>query len=123
MSSSKTILVVDDSRVSRMMTSKFIQSHSSEWEIIEAGTGDEAIEKMKVVSPALVIMDINMPGISGTEAAEILRGKYPQLKIALQTANIQEAMRKRAEIIGADFLEKPINERRIHQLLIETEAR
>ncbi len=122
MNNSKTILVVDDSRVSRMMTSKFIQSHNANWEVVEAGTGEEAIEKVNAVSPALVIMDINMPGIGGTEAAEILRSKYPQLKIALQTANIQEAMRKRAEIIGADFLEKPINEARIHQLLTETEA-
>ena len=70
MNNSKTILVVDDSRVSRMMTSKFIQSHNASWEVVEAGTGEEAIEKVNAVSPALVIMDINMPGIGGTEAAE-----------------------------------------------------
>ncbi|MBS1170540.1 MAG: response regulator [Burkholderiaceae bacterium] len=114
-----TILVVDDSRVSRMMSRAFILNKYPEWKIEEAGTGEEAIEKMSQIAPALVLMDVNMPGMGGIAAAEILREQYPSMPIALQTANIQEAIRNKAAAIGASFLEKPINEARIHKLLVD----
>lgn len=119
MNNNTTVLVVDDSRVSRMMSRQFILNKHPDWTIIEAGTGEEALEKMNSVLPALVLMDVNMPGMGGIAAAEQLRAQYPALKIALQTANIQDATRNKATAIGASFIEKPINEARIHKLLDE----
>ncbi|MBS1188032.1 MAG: response regulator [Burkholderiaceae bacterium] len=119
MNSITTILVVDDSRVSRMMSRAFILNKYPDWKIEEAGTGEEAIEKMGRIAPALVLMDVNMPGMGGIAAAEILREQYPSMRIALQTANIQDAIRNKAAAIGASFLEKPINEARIHKLLVD----
>jgi two-component system, chemotaxis family, chemotaxis protein CheY len=117
MDSKKTILVVDDSRVSRMMSRQFILNKYPDWVIVEAATGEEAIEKVNGASPALVLMDVNMPGMGGIAAAEILRERFPTLKVVLQTANIQEATRNKAAAIGVGFLEKPINEARIHKML------
>ena len=117
MSSNVSVLIVDDSRVSRMMTRQFILNKHAQWQIIEASTGEEAIEKLNGIKPALIIMDINMPGMGGIAAAEIIRTKHPAQKIALQTANIQDAIRNRAANLNASFLEKPINETRIHKLL------
>ncbi|MPN21425.1 Transcriptional activator protein ExaE [bioreactor metagenome] len=117
--STTTILVVDDSRVSRMMSRAFILNKYPDWKIEEAATGEEAIQKMNSITPALVLMDVNMPGMGGVAAAEKLREQYPALRIALQTANIQAAIRAKATAIGAGFLEKPINEARIHQLLTD----
>lgn len=119
MNSTTTILVVDDSRVSRMMSRAFILKKYPDWKIEEAATGEEAIEKMGAIAPALVLMDVNMPGMGGVAAAEKLREQYPALHIALQTANIQAAIRAKAVSIGAGFLEKPINEARIHKLLTD----
>jgi len=119
MDSKKTVLVVDDSRVSRMMTRQFILNKYPEWSIVEAATGEEAIEKLSDLSPVVVFMDVNMPGMGGIAAAEKMREQFPSLKITLQTANIQEATRKKAASMGAGFLEKPINESRIHKLLDE----
>lgn len=119
MTNTNTILVVDDSRVSRMMSRQFILNKHPGWTVIEAGTGEEAIDKMAGITPLLVLMDVNMPGMGGIAAAEQLRAQYPALKIALQTANIQDAIRNKAAAIGIGFLEKPINEARIHKLLDE----
>ncbi len=119
MKNTHTVLVVDDSRVSRMMTRQFILNKHPGWNVVEAGTGEAAIELMNDIKPVLVMMDVNMPGMGGIPAAEILRKQFPSIKIALQTANIQDAIRNKASAIGASFIEKPINEARIHKLLDE----
>lgn len=113
----KTVLVVDDSRVSRMMSRQFILSRQPQWEIHEAANGEEALEIAKGIHPFLILMDVNMPGMGGMAAAEQLRSLHPESNISMLTANVQDAIRKRASSLGVGFLEKPITESRIHQLL------
>lgn len=119
MNSKITVLVVDDSHVSRMMSRQCILSKFPDWDIVEATTGEDAIEKMDGISPVLVLMDVTMPGMGGMAAAEILRQRFPSLKISLQTANIQDAIRNKAAAIGVGFIEKPITQARINKLLEE----
>ncbi|MES2740083.1 MAG: response regulator [Pseudomonadota bacterium] len=113
----KTALVVDDSRVSRLMARQFILSKDPHWLIEEAGSGEEALEKVKHFQPGLILMDVNMPGMGGVAAAEQLRKLLPDAYISLLTANVQNATRNRASEIGVAFMEKPITESRIHQLI------
>jgi CheY-like chemotaxis protein len=112
-----TVLVVDDSRVSRMMARQFILSARPSWSVEEAGSGEEALEKVKTLHPALILIDVNMPGIGGMAAAEQLRALCPQAHISLVTANVQNATRNRAGELGIGFMEKPITEQRIHALI------
>jgi CheY-like chemotaxis protein len=112
----KTVLVVDDSRVSRLMTRQYILSMHADWIIEEAGTGEDALEKVKTVVPDLVLMDVNMPGMGGIAAAELLRAQFPATPISLLTANVQSATRERAALLGIGFMEKPITAERIAQL-------
>ena len=117
MNETKTVLIVDDSRVSRLLARQFILSAQPEWTVIEAATGEEAIEKVDAVSPALILVDVNMPGIGGLAAAEQLRTICPDAHISLVTANVQNATRNRAAELGIGFMEKPITEPRIHALI------
>ncbi|SIQ82542.1 Response regulator receiver domain-containing protein [Janthinobacterium sp. TND4EL3] len=117
MNHSKQVLVVDDSRVSRLMSHQFILSKHADWQVIEAATGEEALEKVKTFTPALILLDVNMPGMGGVAAAEQLRTLCPQTHIILVTANVQNAIRNRASELGVGFMEKPITETRIHQLI------
>ena len=117
MNQTSVVLVVDDSRVSRMMARQFILSARPSWTVEEAATGEEAIDKVKTVSPALILIDVNMPGIGGMAAAERLRALCPQAHISLVTANVQNATRNRAAELGIGFMEKPITEERIHALV------
>ena len=117
MSTTTTVLVVDDSRVSRLMARQFIQSKRPAWHVEEAGTGEEAIGKVGATSPALILIDVNMPGMGGLAAAEQLRTLCPGTHISLVTANVQNATRTRAEELGIGFMEKPITEARIHALI------
>ena len=117
MNETTTVLVVDDSRVSRMMARQFILSAKPNWSVEEAGTGEEALDKVKTLSPKLILVDVNMPGIGGLAAAEQLRALCPQAHISLVTANVQNATRNRAGELGIGFMEKPITEARIHALI------
>ncbi|TYQ13768.1 UNVERIFIED_ORG: response regulator receiver domain-containing protein [Zoogloea ramigera] len=113
----KTVLIVDDSRVSRMMARQYILHLQPGWNVVEAGTGEESLDKARAALPDLVLMDVNMPGMGGIAAAEQLRRLAPALPISLLTANVQSATRERAEALGLGFMEKPITEARIAQLL------
>lgn len=117
MNDKKTVLVVDDSRVSRMMARQFILSARPQWLVEDAATGEEALEKVKTVQPVLILVDVNMPGIGGMAAAEQLRSICPGTHISLVTANVQNATRNRANELGIGFMEKPITEARIHALI------
>lgn len=117
MSDSKLVLVVDDSRVSRMMARQFILSGRPSWTVQDAASGEEALEKAQAERPDLILIDVNMPGIGGLAAAEQLRALCPQAHISLVTANVQNATRNRAAELGIAFMEKPITEARIHALL------
>ena len=117
-----TVLIVDDSRVSRLLTRQHIQVRHADWVVEEAANGDEAIAKAKGLQPDLVLLDVNMPGMNGVDAAAALRAMLPNAHISLLTANVQAATRQRAQEIGVGFMEKPITAERIAQLIAPLEA-
>ncbi len=102
------LLVVDDSKMTRLMISKIVADLRPDWRIIEAASGDEALLKVDQESPNLVSMDVNMPGMSGLEAAGRIRLRHPDIRVVLCTANIQEAVRQAAAKAGVQFVAKHI---------------
>ncbi|MEO8407439.1 MAG: response regulator [Oxalobacteraceae bacterium] len=87
------------------------------WIISEAVSGADAIGLVDQDLPDYCTMDINMPGISGTDAAELILAKYPALRMVLFSANIQEANQVRAHALGIIFVAKPVTEKSIAQTL------
>lgn len=112
-----TVLVVDDSRVSRMLSRQFILQKHPGWNIVEAASGEEALDKLSSLAPDLILLDVNMPGMGGFAAVEKIRQLRPGSRITLLTANVQDATRERAQGMGVAFAEKPITEARIEQVL------
>lgn len=115
--SSKTVLVVDDSKVSRMVIKAHILAVYPQWQVIEAGTGEEAIAQVARTVPDYCTLDINMPGMPGTDTAAIILQAHPQVRIAIFSANIQEAAQTRAQQLGAVFVAKPVTEKSVGQAL------
>ena len=67
------VLLVDDAAFVRMSLKKILDDASFGFEYIEAGDGEEAIEKYKIYSPDLVIMDITMPNMDGITAVSKIK--------------------------------------------------
>ena len=104
------VLVVDDSKLARIVVGKAIAALQPAWERIEAGTADEALTVLEGRPVDVVIVDYNMPGRSGLELAEELRTRYPAMPIALATANVQDEVIARARAADVAFVPKPITE-------------
>lgn len=113
MTSSKTVLVVDDSKMSRMMIKKIISTNYPDWQVLEAASGEEALETVEGQQVDIMTLDVNMPGMDGITLGTILRKQYPEAHITLVTANIQSAIKEKARAAQLQFLPKPITEDRI----------
>ncbi|MFZ6749841.1 response regulator transcription factor [Undibacterium sp. Ren11W] len=113
----KKLLIVDDSKVSRMVIKAHILAKHADWEIIEAASGDAAVLLVDQDTPDYCTMDINMPGILGTDAAEQILAKHPAMRIVIFSANIQETFQNRANSLGATFVAKPVTEKSIAHAL------
>ena len=108
MSSAKrhSILVVDDETSLRHALRTSLEA--SGFAVEEARTGEEAVEFAREHSFDLVLLDINMRGISGVEACRRIRGFAPQTGIVMVTVRDSEDDKVRALEAGADdYITKP----------------
>lgn len=117
MSDNKTLMIVDDSKVSRMMIKAIILDKAPDINIIEAGDGQEALELAEGKEVDYFSVDYNMPNMDGIEFINKMSQQRTASKFALLTANIQEATHKKAEQIGAKCINKPISETCIMSML------
>lgn len=109
MSESRTIYIVDDSMTARLWARSALMSLRPEWQVVDATNGHEAIDKTEAHTPDACLIDINMPGIDGFETAAQMRARFPDVPIALLTANVQAKVQDRASESGYAFIGKPVS--------------
>jgi CheY-like chemotaxis protein len=107
---STTILIVDDSKLARIVMGKAIAALQPDWTRIEAANADEALAHVGNQHIDVVVLDFNMPGKDGLALAEELRARFPAMPIAVATANIQDEVVARARAANAAFIAKPVTE-------------
>ena len=78
-----SVLVVDDQAPFRLAARAVIKRAEGFELVGEAGTGEEAVDMAADLHPDLVLMDINMPGISGIEATSRIVGRAPDAVVFL----------------------------------------
>ena len=105
-----SILIVDDSKLARIVVGRVIGAVQPDWERLEASNADEALGILDHRAVDAVILDYNMPGRNGLELAEELRARFPGMPIAVATANLQDEVIARARAAKATFVAKPITE-------------
>lgn len=114
-STPRRLLIVDDSRISRMRIRAHFAKYCPDWTIDEAESGDEAVNLAARSVPDYVTMDVNMPGMSGFETAQLLLLQHPQVRIVMLTANIQESSRQLAASMRLQFVAKPVTAASLQQ--------
>lgn len=117
MSQEYQILIVDDSRVARMMARASVAKAAPTATIIEAESGDDALGKLDGVNITAGIVDLNMPGMNGLELALELRRRFADIPLALCTANIQDSIRQKAEEQNILFMPKPVSPEKVRDFL------
>lgn len=103
------ILLVDDVHLERMQLAMRLQRLGHIVEV--AGSGQEAIEKYAQFTPDLVLLDVSMPAMSGTEVAKTIRDQDPDWVpiIFLSGHDEPEMIATAIDMGGDDYLVKPVN--------------
>ncbi len=104
------ILVVDDDPVTRKLIGKFLAQE--DFRVETAPDGETCLKEITGISPDLVLLDINMPGLSGIQTCKLLKQEreLAEIPVIFVTASTEDETLKQAFKAGArDYVRKPVN--------------
>lgn len=100
-------MLVEDNTLFRESLRDSLTVQFSSMEIVEAGNGSEALEKLHSFSPHLIFMDIRLPGQNGLELTKMIKELHPDIIIIILTNYDLPEYRQAAVRFKADhFLSK-----------------
>jgi DNA-binding response OmpR family regulator len=102
----KKILLVDDEESIHLLYREELEEEG--YEVHSALSGEEALDKVKIILPDLVILDINMPGINGIDVLRQMKEKNPKLPVILSSA-YQEFKQDLASWASDEYIVKSSN--------------
>jgi DNA-binding response OmpR family regulator len=103
----KVLIVEDEGSIRGFLKINFKRNNFT---VIEAESGEKAIENARIEKPIITILDIMLPGIDGFKTCEILRHEFPQMGIIILTARSQDMDKIMGLEFGADdYMIKPFN--------------
>lgn len=104
----ESVLIVDDEAVIRRFLRRKLSGEGYQCE--EAGSAEQALEKLRGNTTELVILDIRMPGKSGHELLPEIRARYPDTAVIMATAVTETSIAIQCMKEGAqDYLPKPFD--------------
>ncbi len=118
------VLVVDD-EPNIVLSLEFLMEQAG-FEVVTAEDGEQALARVDDTQPDLLLLDISLPGISGFDVLERLRGQEAtlHLPIIMLTAHGRDVEREKGMALGADdYITKPFSTQslveKVKALLIE----
>ena len=115
MSDRVRILIVEDDEKSRRLLTDVLAFHG--YEVAAASNGEEGVRTARAAAPAVALLDIQLPGISGFEVLAALREPRccgERLPVVAVTASVMDQDRKKILAAGFNaFISKPVNIREL----------
>jgi DNA-binding NarL/FixJ family response regulator len=81
----KRVLIVEDNAFFRQFLKETMNLRFPSIDILEAGNGEEAMEKIKALSPEAIFMDLRLPGENGLELTRKIKAQYPDIVVVILT--------------------------------------
>ncbi len=102
------VMVVDDDPATVELLQEFLVAKG--YEVITAGDGAEALQKVKEERPHLILLDIQMPKMDGLEVLRQVKAIDPTVSVIMVTGVNEEAIGRKAMELGAfDYIVKPLD--------------
>jgi two-component system cell cycle response regulator DivK len=104
----ETILVVDDNEANLRLINAVLKTRG--YDLLEARSGEAALEMLAAQRPSLVLMDVQMPGLSGIDVARTIRAMPALAELPLVAITAMAMKGDREAIMAAgfnDYLAKP----------------
>lgn len=112
----KLVLVVDDDEMIRRLVRTVLEA--DDWTVVEARDGPEAFAQLEATEPAVVVLDVMMPGMDGVEVCRKI--DHSRVKVIMLTARDDPALETSCKEAGADaFLTKPFSSLTLLDLIEE----
>ena len=102
----KKILLIDDEESIHLLYREELEEEG--YEVHSALSGEEALDKVGIIKPDLVILDINMPGMNGIEVLRRMKEMNPNLPVILSSA-YQEYKQDLGTWASEDYIVKSAN--------------
>jgi two-component system, response regulator YesN len=96
------VLIVDENRIFRDAFREDLLHHLPFISIHEAINGQEAMEKIHLMPPSLIFMDICLPGLNGLQLTNKIKKDYPNIRVAILTCHDLPEYQEAAIKSGAD---------------------
>lgn len=106
----KTVLIVEDNELNMKLFRDLLQAHG--YDTLEARTGPEALEALKDARPDLILMDIQLPEVSGLEVTQKIKSdkELADIPVIAVTAFAMKGDEERIRQGGCeDYIAKPIS--------------
>ncbi len=81
----KRVLIVEDNAFFRQFLKETMSLRFPSIDIFEAGNGEEAMEKIKNLSPEAILMDLRLPGENGLDLTRKIKAEYPDIVVVILT--------------------------------------
>jgi CheY-like chemotaxis protein len=111
------ILIVDDSKLARMVMVSALRRIRPDWDLTEATDADEALKAISSGAIDIALVDFNMPGTDGLELVARIRQAHPTMPVAVVSANVQDEIIARARELKAAFVAKPLTDEALGSFL------
>ncbi len=101
-----TVMLVDDEPTFLRITQLFLETHyGQEIEVLgTARSGEEALAQAPMLAPQLILIDLNMPGLSGMQTIPLMRILFPEMRIIALTLNDSDKSRQAVLAAGGNEL-------------------
>lgn len=118
-----TILIADDHTLVRETWSFILNTDPRFSVVAESGSGEDAVEMAKKLRPNIVIMDINLPGMNGIEATQLIRKYSPGTKILGVSLHTQPTYTRKMMQKGAmGYVTKNSSREEMFKAIIEIQS-
>jgi CheY-like chemotaxis protein len=111
------VLVVDDSKLARMVMASAFRRIRPDWTLVETASADEALAVVSADKVDIALVDFNMPGTDGLELIARIYQSHPDMPIAVVSANVQDEIIGRARKLNAGFIPKPLTDEALSAFL------